>query len=167
MYLILCDLYSNQTNTYTTCRTPHKATSSLCLEKNWYCWQPYTRVFSVKRKKDTQAVHSLTVQTHLKTSADCSRSGKCFAVVIWKVWRNSDRTNANRSCGNLRCMWGRLLWWRDWPRSNPLLACSHPNNCFEICRYIMCLITTVIITLLTGVLETTLQFSQRLESAWV
>lgn len=109
MYLILYDLYSNQTNTYTTCRSPHKATSSLCLEKNWYCWQPYTRVFSVKRRKDTQAVHSLTVQTPLKTSADCSRSGKCFAVVIWKVWRSSDRTNANRSCGNLRCMWTALV----------------------------------------------------------
>lgn len=75
------------------------------------------------------------VDTHFRISADCSRSGKCSAVVIWKVWQCSDSadgTNANRSCGNLRSMQSKLLWWSDWPSSSPQLACFHPNNCFEI-----------------------------------
>lgn len=74
------------------------------------------------------------VDTHLRISADCSRSWKMLAVVIWKVWRCSDSadgTNANRSCGNLRSMRSsRLLWWSGLARLQPTAGpCSfHPQQ---------------------------------------
>lgn len=80
---------------------------------------------------------------------------------------SADGTNANRSCGHVRSMRSRPPCRNDWPRSSPALARVHTSNCFEICRYIMCLIMTVIITLLTGAsrLRSSTQHSHRPETA--
>lgn len=92
------------------------------------------------------------------TSADCSSFWKmlcsCHVKGVATLWQQ-DGTNADRSCGNLRSVWNRVLWLSDWLRSSPLLARFPPNNCFEICRYIMRPIMTVIITLLTELCQDT------------
>lgn len=105
-------------------------------------------------RRTKTCMHSLTIHTHTRglqlTAARLENALQLSCERCGDALDSADGTDANRSCGHVRSMRSRPPCRSDWPRSSPALARVHTSNCFEICRYIMCLIMTVIITLLTG-----------------